>query len=50
MKRTLTALALAVAASSFAHSASAQEPGWRKVKLTDKFYAEGMAAGVHSHG
>jgi hypothetical protein len=45
MKRTLTALALAVAASSFAHVASAQEPGWRKVKLTDKFYAEGMAAG-----
>ena len=45
MKRTLAALALAVAASSFAHVASAEEPGWRKVKLTDKFYAEGMAAG-----
>lgn len=45
MKRTLAALAVAVAASSFAHVASAEEPGWRKVKLTDKFYAEGMAAG-----
>jgi hypothetical protein len=45
MKRTLAALALAIAATSAAHVASAQEPGWRKVKLTDKFYAEGMAAG-----
>jgi hypothetical protein len=39
MKRTLTALALAVAAasSSVIQVASAEEPGWRKVKLTDKF-------------
>ena len=44
MKRSLTALAMAIACST-ALVAGGEEPGWRKIKLTDKFYAEGMAAG-----
>jgi hypothetical protein len=42
MKRALTALVLTAACGS---AALAVEPGWRKIKLTDKFYSEGMAAG-----
>jgi hypothetical protein len=43
MKRTLAALALAVSATAVV--AHAQDITWKKIKLTDKFYAEGMAAG-----
>jgi hypothetical protein len=47
MNRSLTALAIAAAATAacFGGAASAQEIGWKKIKLTDKFYSEGMAAG-----
>src|ERR1700712_3330063 len=43
MKRTLTALALAIGAG--ACIAPAQEITWKKIQITDKFHAEGMAAG-----
>jgi hypothetical protein len=46
MKRRLTALALAIGTLSAVSTAtSAQEITWKKQQLTDKFYAEGMAAG-----
>ena len=46
MKRTLTALALAIGAMTcVTASTNAQEIKWKKQQLTDKFYAEGMAAG-----
>jgi len=47
MKRSMTALALAIGAVATAAgvAAHAQEMTWRKIQLTDKFYAEGMAAG-----
>jgi hypothetical protein len=45
MKTKLTALALAIAITGATRIASAQEITWKKQQLTDKFYAEGMAAG-----
>jgi hypothetical protein len=43
MKQALAALALAIGACAI--TANAEDITWKKIKLTDKFYAEGMAAG-----
>ena len=43
--RLATLVLAAASTAALTGLVRAEEPGWRKIQLTDKFYAEGMAAG-----